>query len=108
MKTYLYRAIATEAREPEDEWDIGIEPGEVLGRMSGYLSRSSAKEAGECSGVAYKVIRSEPVVFREGWGSTPEPALPREGSPSGSVTITIATPDPAALAERVLAQVQLK
>lgn len=66
MNTYLYRAIATEERLPESEWDFGIYEGETLGRMSGYLSRSSAVDAGNGSGVAYKIIRSKPVDFTQG------------------------------------------
>lgn len=66
MKTYLYRAIATETIEPEGEWDIGIEPGDILGRQSGYLSRSSAREAGESSGCDFEIVRSKPVSFASG------------------------------------------
>lgn len=65
MTIYLYRAVATEAIESEFEWDYGIEPGFVLGRSTGYLSRSSAKAAGDGSGVAYRIERSNPITFGE-------------------------------------------
>lgn len=65
MKTYLYRAVATVDVEPEGDWDIGIAYGESLGRQTGYLSRSSAVEAGRKSGVPFKIVRSQPVVFIE-------------------------------------------
>lgn len=65
MKTHLYRAIALEERLPETVWDNGVAEGETLGRTSGYLSRSSAIDAGNGSGVAYKIIRSKPVDFTQ-------------------------------------------
>lgn len=66
MSTYLYRAIATETVEPMGEWDIGTDPGDILGRQSGYLSRSSATDAGERSGVGFAIIRSKPIDFSQG------------------------------------------
>lgn len=65
MTTYLYRAIALE--ELEDEWtgDLTCWPGATLGRSTGYLSRSSAVDAGKNSGVRYTIVRSDPVVFPE-------------------------------------------
>lgn len=63
MSTFLYRAVALEARE--DEWTG--EPiyfvGDSLGRATGYLSRSAAKDAGERSGVEYTIVKSLPVLF---------------------------------------------
>lgn len=67
MKTYLYRAVNSVT--VDYRWDIDSEPelvpaGElVFGRMSGYLSRSAAKAAGQSSGYPFMVVRSEPVVF---------------------------------------------
>lgn len=66
MSTYLYRAISTEETLPESPWDSGHWVGESLGRDSGYLSRSSAVDAGERSGIDYKIVRSKPVDFTEG------------------------------------------
>lgn len=70
---YLYRAVSTESisvseREYDDFGDVStstyVEPaGMILGRQSGYLSRSSAVEAGMRSGIAFEVVRSEPVRF---------------------------------------------
>lgn len=71
--TYLYRAVSIEPHKvSESEWDdFGVESahtytepaGMILGRQSGYLSRSAAVDAGERSGLAYEIVRSEPVVF---------------------------------------------
>lgn len=61
--TVLYRAVATEHVDDAFTGDVIAWPGAVLGRQSGYLSRSSAKEAGRRSGVAFEVVKSEPVVF---------------------------------------------
>ena len=53
---YLYRAVtAHESLEFPARFP--------LGRATGYLSRSSAVEAGERSGLAYVLERSEPIVF---------------------------------------------
>lgn len=61
--TYLYRAVATvETRNPFNE-EIVTWPGSPIGRATGYLSRSAAVNAGAESGVAFEVIRSEPVIF---------------------------------------------
>lgn len=53
---YLYRAVTV--RE-----SLELPARFPLGRVTGYLSRSSAVEAGERSGLDYVVERSEPVVF---------------------------------------------
>lgn len=73
MTTYLYRAVSTEpVTVVEHDWDdFGVpsehtyqeRAGMILGRQSGYLSRSSAVEAGRRSGLAFEVVRSEPVEF---------------------------------------------
>ncbi|ALJ22089.1 hypothetical protein [Microbacterium sp. No. 7] len=70
MSTYLYRAVNTEDVFVVTDWEDGeehgytAEPGEhIFGRMSGYLSRSGARDAGLRSGHPFEVIRSEPVVF---------------------------------------------
>lgn len=73
MTTYLYRAVSTEPfTVTEYEWDdfgessphVYEEPaGMILGRQTGYLSRSSAVDAGHRSGLAFEVVRSEPVEF---------------------------------------------
>lgn len=73
MTTYLYRAVSTEPfTVTEYEWDdfgeesphVYEEPaGMILGRQTGYLSRSSAVDAGRRSGLAFEVVRSEPVEF---------------------------------------------
>jgi hypothetical protein len=63
MATYLYRAVAVEPDVDAESGETFIWPGMSLGRASGYLSRSAAKEAGERSGVRYVVVRSEPVSF---------------------------------------------
>lgn len=53
---YLYRAVtAHESLELPARFP--------LGRITGYLSRSSAVEAGDRSGLDYVIERSEPVVF---------------------------------------------
>lgn len=68
---HIYRAVNA---EPVDEvvdynddgtpYTIRHEPGEfTFGRQSGYLSRSGAVSAGNRSGCAFTVLRSEPVVF---------------------------------------------
>ncbi|MCZ4069251.1 hypothetical protein O1W71_16395 [Microbacterium sp. H37-C3] len=61
--TVLYRAIATEHVDDAFTGDVVAWPGAVLGRQSGYLSRSAAKNAGERSGIAFEIVKSEPVVF---------------------------------------------
>jgi hypothetical protein len=63
MSTYLYRAIASTSDVDEFSGDLMVWPGVSLGRTSGYLSRSSAVNAGQRSGVDYVIVRSEPVVF---------------------------------------------
>lgn len=73
MNTYLYRAVSTEPfTVTEYEWDdfgessphVYVEPaGMVLGRQTGYLSRSSAVDAGRRSGLAFEIVKSEPVEF---------------------------------------------
>lgn len=63
MTTYLYRAVATEYVDDAFTNEPIAWPGSPLGRASGYLSRSSAVDAGVRSGVAFEVLRSEPVVF---------------------------------------------
>ena len=64
MSTYLYRAISLEDYEDEYTGEPVYSVGEIIGRQSGYLSRSSAVDAGRASGVAaFEVVRSEPVVF---------------------------------------------
>lgn len=62
MATYLYRAVALET--VRDEFgDPHVGPGDSLGRASGYLSRSSAVNAGVRSGVKFVIVRSVPVEF---------------------------------------------
>lgn len=74
MTTYLYRAVSTEPfTVTERDWnDFGDEEevfsyeepaGMILGRQTGYLSRSSAVDAGRRSGLAFEIVRSEPVEF---------------------------------------------
>lgn len=72
MNTYLYRAITTEPCTVSTvEWEGGFpvddsytEPaGAILGRQSGYLSRSAAVDAGRRSGLGFEIVRSEPVEF---------------------------------------------
>lgn len=73
MNTYLYRAVSTEPRTVvEYDWDdfgessphTYEEPaGMVLGRQTGYLSRSSAVDAGQRSGLGFEIVKSEPVEF---------------------------------------------
>ena len=64
MTHHLYRPVATEAIEPEFEWEYGVEPGDNVGRRaSGYLSRSSAVDAGMRSGVRFEIQRSNPITF---------------------------------------------
>lgn len=59
----LYRAVATEHVDEAYSGDPIAWPGSIIGRASGYLSRSSAKAAGQSSGIAFEIMRSEPVVF---------------------------------------------
>lgn len=63
MTTYLYRAVSTEFVDDAFTNEPIAWPGSPLGRATGYLSRSSAVAAGVRSGVAFEVVRSEPVVF---------------------------------------------
>lgn len=65
MSAHLYRAVALD--ELYDEWsgDLLLWVGAPIGRTTGYLSRSSAVEAGKNSGVRFTIVRSEPVVFPE-------------------------------------------
>lgn len=65
MITYLYRAVATEHVDNAYNGEPIAWPGMPLGRASGYLSRSSAVIAGQSSGVAFVIVRSEPVVFHD-------------------------------------------
>ena len=62
MPTYLYRAVTAEASKDLDG-ETTVWPGESIGRASGYLSRSGAKDAGERCGLAFVIVRSEPVAF---------------------------------------------
>lgn len=56
---YLYRAVVT---RPFDDFL----PGDLIGRQTGYLSRSSAVDAvGLCPEGCAVVVRSEAVVFPE-------------------------------------------
>lgn len=91
MNTYLYRAVNKHPLEILHEW--GGEPetvpagSQVFGRQSGYLSRSSAVDAGKASGVPFEVIRSEPVVFpsrRE--RITPDSGQPEHQASHGAVS----------------------
>ena len=61
--TYLYRAVATEEVVNPDTDELVAWPGSPIGRMTGYLSRSGAVNAGAESGFPFEVIRSEPVIF---------------------------------------------
>lgn len=61
--TVLYRAVATEHVDDAFTGDVIAWPGAILGRQSGYLSRSGAKDAGVRSGIAFEIVKSEPVVF---------------------------------------------
>lgn len=63
MSVYLYRAVATEDVDDAFTGEPIAWPGSTLGRQSGYLSRSGAKTAGDRSGIAFEVVRSEPIVF---------------------------------------------
>lgn len=64
MRTYLYRVIST---RDDQHGRIGAHmkhvysEGEHVGRATGYLSRSSAIEAGERAGVDYLIERSQPI-----------------------------------------------
>lgn len=71
-KIYLYRAVTTRDYDMEYEhWDgsgltveVDVLPaGSPIGRQTGYLSRSSAVDAGARSGMEYEIVRSEPVEF---------------------------------------------
>lgn len=64
---YLYRAVTVKpiAVQVEGEDEVWA-PGVIIGRQSGYLSRSSALAAGFRDHYAsdeFEVIRSEPVKF---------------------------------------------
>lgn len=64
---YLYRAVTTVPLEVFYDGEPIIErPGMVLGRQTGYLSRSAAVEAGRRAYLdpdQFAVVRSEPVEF---------------------------------------------
>ena len=69
--TYLYRAVTTIETDEvfyEDgveEYDA-VEPGALIGRRSGYLSRSGARDAAINAGYKpdeFEIVRSEPVIF---------------------------------------------
>lgn len=65
MNTYLYRAIATNDIPDECGFELWF-AGDSIGRQSGYLSRSSAVEAGERYAQGhYTIVRSLPVVFED-------------------------------------------
>ena len=64
---FLYRAVTVRPLliERDGAEDV-LEPGFVIGRKSGYLSRSSAMNAGWRDHFAYdefEVVRSEPIRF---------------------------------------------
>ena len=61
----LWRAIALEDSDTVVNGCPEYTNGDPIGRASGYLSRSSAKAAGERAGIEFRVVRSEPVVFKE-------------------------------------------
>lgn len=63
MGTFLYRAVSLENKDHEWTGEPSHWVGSTIGRASGYLSRSSAVEAGKDSGVKFVIVRSEPVVF---------------------------------------------
>lgn len=63
MKTHLYRAIALDDYEDEYTREPIYWVGSVIGRQTGYLSRSAAVDAGRRSGIEFEIIRSEPVIF---------------------------------------------
>jgi len=68
--TYLYRAVLTEYVQVRDERNghtYHYTPGHVIGRQTGYLSRSSAVDNGLAfineKGGSFEVVKSEPVRF---------------------------------------------
>jgi hypothetical protein len=61
--TYLYRAVSLEFEDDAFTGDPIHWVGSTIGRQSGYLSRSSAVDAGESSGVSFAIVRSTPVEF---------------------------------------------
>jgi hypothetical protein len=62
--TYLYRAVAVQDHTHTFRGNVQhIEEGEPLGRSSGYLSRTSAIDAGRRYDVPFVIVRSRPVVF---------------------------------------------
>ena len=63
MSIYLYRAVALEHVDHAHTGEPMFWPGMPLGRATGYLSRSSAVDAGDRAGVAFRVVRSLPVIF---------------------------------------------
>lgn len=63
MSTYLYRAVCIEHVDNAYNGEPVYWPGSILGRQTGYLSRSGAVSAGQRAQVAFDVVRSEPVVF---------------------------------------------
>lgn len=62
MSTYLYRAVA-KSELYNAFGEMVLWPGAIIGRQSGYLSRSGASRVGALAGVEFEVVRSEPVVF---------------------------------------------
>lgn len=63
---YLYRAVTVREErlmDSENEYTDYLPARFPLGRATGYLSRSAARDAGERSGLAYAIERSEPVEF---------------------------------------------
>jgi len=67
---YLYRAVLTEpmtVRNDEHGWTDTFPAGYVIGRQSGYLSRSAAVTNGSIfikeKGGSFEVVKSEPVRF---------------------------------------------
>ena len=59
----LYRAIALEHVNDPISGEPVLWVGSPIGRWSGYLSRSSAADAGHASGVKFAVVKSLPVIF---------------------------------------------
>lgn len=62
MNTYLYRAVS-KGTLYDAFGDVSLWPGAIIGRQSGYLSRSGAARVGSVSGVEFEIVRSEPVMF---------------------------------------------
>lgn len=63
---YLYRAVTVRDErimDSENGYTDFLPARFPLGRATGYLSRSAAKDAGDRSGLVYTIERSEPVEF---------------------------------------------